>query len=586
VNKLYVIDGPDKSKSFSLTDCITTVGRSSDNDIRLSDKGVSRHHARLLKKNDRIFIVDLKSLQGVFVDAEKIKPGVEVEIKKESNLVIGKTILSFQKESSEKKLAQPFHTDIERKPFDTRESLFTKDSSRKSIRRLELLLNVANIFAQSLNIDKLLGEVIDQIFNLSRRIDRGVILLADKETGTLQEVVSKTRMDDREDLLSSEVNYSKTIVDRVIKDGEPVMMSDTSRVEKADLSDSMEQMDVRSVICVPLKYRGYVRGVIYVDSIGLPGGFLKDDLELLTGLSNTAAIAIENAWLFKAVKQELAERKRAEKAFRDSQEQLYQAQKMKALGTLVAGVAHEINNPINLIMLNIPLLQKVWHDFLPILKQYAAQEPNRKYGGLTYDFLEENLSRLLLDMDMAANRVARIVTDLKNFARQSDVADKKAMAINTAVENAVLLAQTTIRKSGVHLELDLAHDSPLIEGNLQSIEHVILNLVINAIQAIDHDQGKIKIGTGFQSKDGRIYVSVEDNGRGIAPSISGRIFDPFVTDKQAQGGTGLGLSITYSLVKAHGGEITFQSQKGKGASFTVFFPPFERESSQNPGCGR
>ncbi len=275
--------------------------------------------------------------------------------------------------------------------------------------------------------------------------------------------------------------------------------------------------------------------------------------------------------------EDITERVQAEEALKNSQEKLYQAQKMDTLGTLVAGMAHEINNPINLIMYNISLFQKVWHDCLPVLNQYGGKEPGRKYGGLTYDFLEENSDRLLSDMDMAANRVAKIVSDLKNFARQSNVVDKSSMQINTAVENALRLAQTSIRKSGVELAVDLASDLPLLKGNLQNIEQIILNLVINAVQAIDHDQGVVRIATGFQNKDRQIFVSITDNGCGVAPDISDKLFDPFVTDKQAEGGTGLGLSVTYSLVNAHDGEIVFQSHKGEGTTFTVFFPTVSKE---------
>ncbi|RLB80478.1 MAG: hypothetical protein DRH17_11830 [Deltaproteobacteria bacterium] len=273
------------------------------------------------------------------------------------------------------------------------------------------------------------------------------------------------------------------------------------------------------------------------------------------------------------------ERKRAEEALQRSQEQLHQGEKMKALGTLVAGVAHEINNPINLIMFNIPLLKKIWHDFQPVLKEHADREIDSRYGGLPYDFIEENLSQLLSDMEMAASRVAKIVTDLKNFARQSDVADKKPIQINMAVKNAMRLASTTLRKSGIHLKLNLGNNLPLMEANLQSIEQIVLNLIINAIEAINHDRGRVVVATGFQQKDKRIFISISDNGRGIDPSISDKLFDPFVTDRQTEGGTGLGLSITYKLVEAHDGEITFQSEKGKGTTFTVFFPTKLREKA-------
>ncbi len=270
--------------------------------------------------------------------------------------------------------------------------------------------------------------------------------------------------------------------------------------------------------------------------------------------------------------EDITEQVETEETLKHSQEQLYQAQKMEALGTLVAGAAHEINNPINLIMYNIPLVLKVWQDFLPVLKERSSNEPDRKYGGLTYDFLKDNLFQLLSDMDMAAGRVAKIVTDLKGFARQSNITDKLAIHLNTAVKNAMRLAQTTVSTSGVQLELDLADDLPLMEGNLQSIEQIVLNVTINAIQSIDHNEGMVKIVTGIQNRDGWIYVSISDNGRGISKTISDRVFDPFVTTKQAEGGTGLGLSVSYSLVKAHDGEITFHSREGEGTTFTVLFP--------------
>jgi signal transduction histidine kinase len=274
-----------------------------------------------------------------------------------------------------------------------------------------------------------------------------------------------------------------------------------------------------------------------------------------------------------------AQNRRAEKNIKVCQQQLHQAQKMETLGTLVAGVAHEINNPINLIMYNLPLLQKVWSDFLPVLMAQRSNAPDQKYGGFTYDFLKDNLPQLISDMDMAANRVAKIVSDLKNFSRQSNVAEKNELQVNTAVRNALRLAQTTLRKSGVKLELQLTENLPLIEGNLQSIEQIVLNIIINAIQSIDHDHGNVQITTGFQIKDGRIYIRIRDNGCGISPKISDKIFLPFVTDKHADGGTGLGLSVTYSLVKAHDGEISFESREGEGTTFSINLPTLLRRKA-------
>ena len=262
----------------------------------------------------------------------------------------------------------------------------------------------------------------------------------------------------------------------------------------------------------------------------------------------------------------------AEKALREIQPQLQQAQKMETLGTLVAGVAHEINNPINLIMYNIPLLKKIWVDFLPLLMERRQKEPDRKFGGFDYDFLADNLSQLVIDIEMAAQRIAKTVSDLKNYSRQSNVAEKMPLRVNNAVKNALRLAQTTLRTSDVKIKLSLADDLPDIEGNLQSIEQIILNIVINAVHAVDHNRGEIEITTGLRIKDGMIYIRITDNGRGISPEISDKIFLPFVTDKQSEGGTGLGLSVTYSLVKAHDGKIDFETSRDRGTSFNVYLP--------------
>ena len=273
--------------------------------------------------------------------------------------------------------------------------------------------------------------------------------------------------------------------------------------------------------------------------------------------------------------------RRSENDLRESQQHLQQAQKMETLGTLVAGVAHEINNPINLIIYNIPLLQKIWADFLPILMEWKQMEPGRKFGGFDYDFLADNLVQLVSDMEMAAHRVTKTVSDLKNFSKQSNVAEKAQLQINSAVKNAMRLAQSTLRKSSVRIDLNLADDLPDIEGNLQSIEQIILNILINAVQAIDHSQGEIEITTGFQVKDGRVYIQITDNGQGISPSISDKIFLPFVTDKQSEGGTGLGLSVSYSLVKAHEGEIVFDTRPGEGSSFTDYLPsPLQHQAAK------
>jgi PAS domain S-box-containing protein len=254
------------------------------------------------------------------------------------------------------------------------------------------------------------------------------------------------------------------------------------------------------------------------------------------------------------------------------EKQLFQAQKMEALGTLVAGVAHEINNPINLILFNLPLLEKIWNDLLPLLEEHFGHSPHFKIGGLTYAFIQEHLPQLIADMGMAAQRVTRIVGGLKDFSRKDNPAEKMFIDVNKAVENAAFLVGSTLKKSSAVLSLDLAPDLPLLHANLQNLEQIVVNLIINALQSIGHGSGKVHVTTSLGPHNKSIIIEVTDNGRGVNPAVAEKIFDPFVTDRQAVGGTGLGLTVSYNLVKSHNGEIYFKTHPQQGTTFTVVLP--------------
>jgi PAS domain S-box-containing protein len=273
----------------------------------------------------------------------------------------------------------------------------------------------------------------------------------------------------------------------------------------------------------------------------------------------------KQVWAAGGICHDISEQKQIEK-------QLSQAQKMDALGTLVAGVAHEINNPINLILFNLPIFEKIWKDVLPILEKHPDDIYQKKLGGLHYAFLKENLLQLASDMELAANRVARIVNGLKDFARKGNPTEKTDIHINQAVENATRLAASTLKKANTTLTLDLSPSLPIISANLQNIEQIVLNLIINAFQSIDHNHGVVTVRTATFNEDQAILLEVIDNGCGINPAVADKIFDPFVTDRQASGGTGLGLSVTYNLVKAHQGDIYFSTRTGQGTSFSVVLP--------------
>ncbi|MFO7784723.1 MAG: ATP-binding protein [Desulfatiglandales bacterium] len=305
---------------------------------------------------------------------------------------------------------------------------------------------------------------------------------------------------------------------------------------------------------------------------------IRKDGSRFTGRISMAPVYRKGQKVFMTVLLDISEEveakkalKDARKALADSREQLNQAQKMGALGVLLAGVAHEINNPVNQIMFNTPLLQRIWRDLEPEIAARSFEDPEKTFGGLTPDFLCENIPQLLANMETAAIRIAKFVSDLKQFSRYSTVNDKQSVQLNTAVTNAVRLAQSSIKKAGANLSLDLDEHLPLMRGNLQKLEQISLNLLINAVQAMEGHPGDVQIRTRTAS-DGGLVLSVSDTGKGIPEEVAERIFDPFVTNRQGQGGTGLGLSVTQSLVKAHGGDIRFDTREGMGTTFYVWLP--------------
>jgi len=235
-------------------------------------------------------------------------------------------------------------------------------------------------------------------------------------------------------------------------------------------------------------------------------------------------------------------------------------------------MAHEINNPINLILFNLPLLERIWNDLIPLFREQVEQSPGLKIGGLSYDFIQANLPQLISDMGMAAQRVVKIVSGLKDFSRKGNPAEASLVQVNQAVENATNLVGATLKKSKSELSLELAATLPFLRANLQNLEQIIVNLIINALQAICHEHGKIHVKTALRSEDDHIIIKVTVNGSGVNPAVADKIFDPFVTDRQADGGTGLGLSVCFMIVEGIGGKIKANSKEGNGTTLTIYLP--------------
>ena len=269
---------------------------------------------------------------------------------------------------------------------------------------------------------------------------------------------------------------------------------------------------------------------------------------------------------------EIAERTAAEQELRRNQQQLVQADKMAALGVLVSGVAHEINNPNGLILLNMPILKEVCDDALELLDQRCPDQEQIRLGGLAYRRIRQELPQMLDEMQDGARRIKRIVEDLKDFARQDDAALMEPLDLNQVAQAAVRLVDRSLRTATNRFEAEYTEPLQLVRGNSQRIEQVLVNLLLNACQALTSQNRGVLLRTFIDHATNSVGVLVRDEGCGIAPEHLDRLTDPFFTTKRESGGTGLGLSVSAGIVKEHGGSLLFSSPPGQGTTVTLLLP--------------
>lgn len=280
---------------------------------------------------------------------------------------------------------------------------------------------------------------------------------------------------------------------------------------------------------------------------------------------------------FTSIMRDISERKRLEETTRQQEIQLIQANKMTALGTLVSSVAHEINNPNQLIMLNSRVMSEAWDDALGILDDYRDRNGDFLLSGLPYAEMRQTVSTLAHDVHDGALRIERIVDDLKDFARPRAEGARPAFRLNEAVQRATRLLGHLITKRTARFRVDLAADIPSLCGDSQQVEQIIVNLLSNALEALPDRERAVTVTTRHLAAEHGAVLEVHDEGVGIPEQNLSRLCDPFFTTKQNSGGTGLGLAITASLIRAHGARLDFESGPGRGTRARVTFPIAEAE---------
>jgi two-component system, NtrC family, sensor kinase len=228
------------------------------------------------------------------------------------------------------------------------------------------------------------------------------------------------------------------------------------------------------------------------------------------------------------------------------QEELIHSRKLASIGTFTSGIAHELNNPLNNISLTAESLQLEWETMS-----------------------RQDMKDLIDDILGQADRASQVVKNLLDFSR-SERPSLKKLSIKSLIEETLRLARNQLHLAGIEIESDLDEDLPLIDGRYQDLQHVFLNILLNAIDATG-PQSKISL-QAHPVSGGFIRIDVADTGTGIKPADLEHVFDPFFTTKDVGEGTGLGLSLVYGIVRTHGGHIEVKSEMGKGTTFSIFLP--------------
>ncbi len=481
-------------------------------------------------------------------------------------------------------------------------------SSRDSNMWLDFpaVMQAAQAISQEIELEKLLATLM-QIALTNAGAQRGNLILHQDEQWF---VVAEAEQDQTKDLKTPLKEYQKipqTLIESVVKTKATAVFDNLSDSEDFSAYHYIMTYKPKSVLCTPMSRQGKLIGILYLENNLTVGAFSSDRITILQLLISQASISLENARLYQQtqnysqileakveqktqdIHQKAQDLEQALKKLQQTQTQLIQAEKMSSLGQLVAGIAHEINNPINFIQGNIVHLKMYLDDLLKLLNFYQQEFPQSSakiqeiLEEIEFDFVCRDVYKILDSFTEGSNRISDIVLSLRNFSRL-DEAEFKFVDIHSGIDSTLLIFHHRLKGNHPDLDIEVIKEYgqlPLVKCYASALNQVFMNILSNALDALEqvqktphykNQQPTITIRTFLENND-NIVVSIADNGPGIEGSVLARIFDPFFTTKPVGSGTGLGLSISYSIiVEKHQGQLICISTPGEGAEFIIKIP--------------
>jgi len=562
--ELLVKQGAQPGLVFRVEKDETRIGRVGC-DISLADHLVSRVHACILRKGAGYEIEDQGSRNGLFVNEARI---LRALLSDGDLITIGNTVLQFRcarapRDKGAESAGQSRPVATHTIAINAREHLvFTEDVDEKdieSLRRakadLETIYRANQFINKVMDPGQLISRVLEFILAEIPGVDTCSLHLLREDTGEL--VCRQQCRRDAADATATPA-FSTSLINMVLQERKALLTYDAQQDEKLKAQASIVALHIRSAMCVPLQSRDHLLGILQASATHVSHRLDREDLKLLAALGFQAGIALENALLYEKLTIEKAALSQAHESLKAAQAVLVRSEKLAAVGRLTAGLVHDVKNPMTVILTYAELLEK-----------HLAANGLAKVG----------------DMDVCASLVAiqegvlhcnEIINRLLQFARQAAPA-KTPLSLNDLVDSTAAFLAHEFAKARARLEQNLAPDLPEVMADPGQVRQVLLNLLINALQALGAGGGHIVIITAKEQSNGKTFVvcRVRDDGTGMTADVKQRLFEPFFSTKAKDaglGGNGLGLSVSYGIIQNHGGTIEVESEPGKGSTFSIKLP--------------
>ncbi|HBK97751.1 MAG TPA: histidine kinase [Microcoleaceae bacterium UBA10368] len=460
---------------------------------------------------------------------------------------------------------------------------------RKLAEQEALLNQLASNIRASLDLDTILATTVRQVRELLQ-VDRCLFVWYEPDASPpVWNVTYEAKNPDLPSLLGLYPTEATGSHAALIANLEIIRIDDFDTVTASVERDFFISIGFNSLLDIPIQTLSSQIGLICCTTCGVPRHWSDDEVELLVAVGNQLTIAINQAELYtqsldsaRIAREQAAKLETTLCELQQAQTQLVQAEKMSSLGQMVAGIAHEINNPVSFIFGNISYIKEYTRSLIKLLEMYRDEFPEAppaiqsEMDALELDFLLDDLPKILSSMKVGAIRIRDIVRSLRSFSRLDESA-MKSVNLHEGIDSTLMILEHRLKAQSDSPLIQVVKEYgelPLVECYAGQLNQVFMNIIANAIDAVEEQKsnpGIIRIRTEVEGTF--VAIAISDNGTGMTDQVKQRIFDPFYTTKAIGSGTGMGLAISHSIiVEKHKGEIKCFSVVGKGTEFIIEIP--------------